>query len=488
MEEKQEQASEKKSRKRKKTKEPEEDKELKFRTVRHAASSCIRQKQHMEHIQNVVVRVHRMSVLASILFNFFIREILEKNQGLPQVNRNFVLQFFYAVTKGRGKPKIQENIILVKKRYMAQVPEESREGIATNILLEAAQLMVTNFKNNINVHFYKRLFKGLKILEGDKAQETFKAILENKIDHELSPGKKPTLEKKFFITAKIQEILKNYNERLKEKIEKLNEDEQKPKEKLKKLFSVVPLVKTNVPHCITLDTCSIFDVFKDECGLLGWKRGTIMQNREQIWSYFFRFVRNSGKFSFHYRVVTDGIQFNVVYSQKKKKQVHEKGETKRSQEKIVENLPNGTRVAVDPGKHNIIYCVGFVNGKRKEIRYTNVQRYYLYFFFISITNVKHYRRFESFGKHGKKFRKKKKTEQVVNIENQLAATNSKDISIAVFQDYANLKIANLDPLLEHYGQICFRKLKWKQRKRTQQSEEKLFNKIKVIFFVFFFFF
>ena len=76
------------------------------------------------------------------------------------------------------------------------------------------------------------------------------------------------------------------------------------------------------------------------------------------------------------------MQFNVVYSQKKKKQVHEKGKTKKDQEKIVENLPNGTRVAVDPGKYNIIYMVGFVNNKRTELRYTNVQRYYLYFLFL----------------------------------------------------------------------------------------------------------
>jgi hypothetical protein len=123
-----------------------------------------------------------------------------------------------------------------------------------------------------------------------------------------------------------------------------------------------------------LDTRSIFDLFKDECGLLGWKQGMIIQKREELWTYFFKFARNSGKFSFHYRVVTDGIQFNVIYSQKKKKQAHEKGETKKTLKKIVENLPGGTRVAVDPGKHNIIYCVGFINGQRKELRYTNVQR------------------------------------------------------------------------------------------------------------------
>jgi hypothetical protein len=173
MEEKQEQALEKKTRKRRRTKETEENEELEFRTVRHAASSCIKEKQHMDHIQNVVTRVHKISVLASILFNFFIREILQKNQNLPRINRNFMVQFFYAVSTGKGKPKIEEKIIEAKRRYMAQVTEESREGIAINILVEAAQLFVTNFKTNINMHFYKQLFQGLKILEGENAGQTF---------------------------------------------------------------------------------------------------------------------------------------------------------------------------------------------------------------------------------------------------------------------------------------------------------------------------
>jgi hypothetical protein len=228
-----------------------------------------------------------------------------------------------------------------------------RKGIPTNVLLKNAALLATNFKTNIEMHLYQRLYKGVKALEGENAQSVFQSILNNKIDHELSLGKNPTFAEKVRLTAKIQEILK---------------DEKK------KLFSVIPLVRNNVPHCITLDTVSFFDIFKDECGLLGWKRGNIVQKREELWWYICKFAWNSGKFYFHYRVVTDGIQFNIVYSQKKKKEIKEKGETRKSAQKIVQNLGNGTRVAVDPGKHNIIYCVGFVDGQRKELRYTNVQR------------------------------------------------------------------------------------------------------------------
>jgi hypothetical protein len=259
MEEKQHYSS-KKKRKRRRTVETEEDEELHLRTVRKSAEKCFRFNQHMVKVQQIVKRTHRITTLASILFNFYIRELLKDKEELPTINTNFLLQFFYSVAKGRGKPYIHPKIEKVKEKYMPEIVE-MREGIPTNVLLENAALLATNFKTNIEMHLYQRLYKGVKALEGENTQSVFQSILNNKIDHELSLGKNPTFAEKVRLTAKIQEILK---------------DEKK------KLFSVIPLVRNNVPHCITLDTVSFFDIFKDECGLLGWKRGNIVQNREEL--------------------------------------------------------------------------------------------------------------------------------------------------------------------------------------------------------------
>ena len=99
------------------------------------------------------------------------------------------------------------------------------------------------------------------MLEEKKAKDEFYKVMSNKNEHTLSLSKNPTLKEKFFKTVEIQKILKTGN---------------------KKLCSIIPLTKSNVPNCVTIDTSLLYSLFTSECYLIGIKWNNYMQKKEEL--------------------------------------------------------------------------------------------------------------------------------------------------------------------------------------------------------------
>jgi len=408
-------------------------------------------KIHLPKIEELVKRMHVIHTHASLLFNAYLRRLLEgADLKFPDITMNGLSEFYYAVTKGKRKRK-KENLdirTVFEKEMLPFMKDqmESREGIDGNLIREKAGEMATAFKNNLQTHYWKRFYKILTIeCDGDKkkAQRIFNEIRSGKTEHcFFLKKKKDNLEELFYLTAKIQKELKK---------------------KEKKLCAVIPLTTSNVPGCIALDTTSLYMWFYKECAANGWKKDALKENRNEIWNKFFK-IKKKKNFNFHFRLVTNGVKCSIMYSRVQVKQeVPEKTEEEIRREVIRERrIP----VGVDPGKYNILYMVSKEGGKRKELRYSNVQR-----------------RFEGFGKTAQKLleKRKKKNPQIIQIEKELSNYNSKDISVDVFKKYLKKKLEHLKELFDFYSHLWFRKQRWERVKSIQSSEDCFFNQIEKTF-------
>ena len=413
-------------------------------------------KKFIEKIEEVVRRMHVIQTHASLLFNTYLRRLLEgADLPFPEITMNGLSEFYYAVTKAKKKRKNEnEDIKRVFMKEMMPFMEdqmESREGIDGNMIREKAGEMATAFKNNLETHYWTRFYKVVKIeANGDKkeAKKIFDGILSGKIDHPLKPKKKKdNLEELFHNTAAMQEKLKEVG---------------------KKICSVVPLTTTNIPGCIAIDTTILYLLFSKECLQNGWNRKNLKENRQEIWQHFFK-IKKKKNFNFHYRVVTNGNQISIIYSRVEANKTLEKEELSKKQQEEKDRqeviAEQRTPVAIDPGKHNILYMVSGEHN-RIELRYSNVQR-----------------RFEGFGKTAQKLleKRKKRNPAIIKIEKELSNFNAKDISLSIFLGYMKKKLGSMKQLFDFYGNLWFRKIRWQRVKKMRSSEDRLFDQIEKTF-------
>ena len=166
-----------------------------------------------------------------------------------------------------------------------------------------AEQMRISFENNLKIHYWDRLWKSLK-LEGKR--NIFNDISKNNIEHELNPGKKPTLEALFRATAKMQEIIKKHG---------------------KRIFSLIPLTRSHIPNFIVLDTLGLYELFGKELRIS--REQAFDDHRKKLWTSIFQFKHTSGDFGFHYRILTNGVQLNIIYSKVMKKNANNSTENKK---------------------------------------------------------------------------------------------------------------------------------------------------------------
>jgi hypothetical protein len=275
-------------------------------------------------------------------------------------------------------------------------------------------------------------------------------------------------------------MLKKRKERIEK--EKLEEEKQKemPQEKRKtkkkktKLFALVPLKKKNIPGSIHLDTRSIVLLFSEEFSWIGISQKTMKRNEKFIWNYIFKVPKNN--FHFQFYMDTDGVQCGFLFSNKpkppkrgmkrkrKKKQTFNFDNEEKEKEQLQALETNtGVRVGVDPGKKSILYMVGFLqSGKKKVVKYTNVQRRKECFFLHRTQLIQ---------------KKKNKYPMVQEAERVLSNYDSKEPSLHDFLQYVSTVLNIMDTLHNFYENTYFRALKRKTYRYTQNSETKLIKQI-----------
>ncbi len=274
--------------------------------------------------------------------------------------------------------------------------------------------------------------------------------------------------------------------------------------KNEKISKVFPLITTLIPGYFRIDTTTLIYLFmKDDEKV---SINTVNKSKDYVWSEIFNMDNKCFRkknYFFDHQITTDGIACSILFSAKngqdkkrkcmfdrpkKEKNIttdtnaEEEGNLKEettglykknepneyyldelSSEKKA-SLLNKVVVGIDPGKSDLIYCSGQVNGKIEHFRYTQCQRKYE-------SKIKIYTEMRI--KSKKKSKVGKKT--VEQIETELSQYKSKTLDFNKYCEYVKKKNETNKLLNKYYTQEIFRKRKWQTKINRDRSERKMIN-------------
>ena len=136
-------------------------------------------EEWLEKIQEVVTSVNKITTEAYHLLNLHVRRLIQENKKIQKLEKNYLIQFFYSVSKGKGNAYIDPEILQTKKDHFFQKEEWKREKM-NNCLLHAATEMETAIKNNICLHFFKRQYQYYKKKFPELDKKKLKEIINEK--------------------------------------------------------------------------------------------------------------------------------------------------------------------------------------------------------------------------------------------------------------------------------------------------------------------
>jgi hypothetical protein len=439
-----------------------------YQIIKCSAKKFCLTEEWLNKIQEEVVKINRITTEAYHLLNIHIRRLIEEKKEIPKLEKNYLIQFFYAVSKGKRNAFIDSEILQTKKDHFSQKEEWKREKII-NCLLHAATEMETAIKNNISLHFFKRQYGYYKNklpkdnLSKDKKKEQEKQLKQkiNQINslqgNNLTEITLPSSIKKSVPYHLISDFTKflvpMYH---------MNKEREKP-------FSLLSLRRGFTLRSIRIDHTTL-ELWSNSKKYKKQKKETEKKQKEkrqnekkeekenkrkrqmktpnekeellslhdQLWSSYFNLELlriNKKKFLFDHGIVTDGVsvscQFiNLIKPQKKEKK------KKKKEDIPIDSLLGKTIVGVDPGKHSILYMTSDNEKIEKRFNYTNIQRS------IELGKKKH-----------RKQEKKWKTKEIQESEDVLSKQNSCSIDLDKFKEYLSAQRKVEEILYSHYSKL-----------------------------------
>ena len=468
-------------------------------------------------INDTVLRVNKIVVDVYNFIKLYVLYTYENKNDIPKIDQTFILTVFKTVTNNSNKTgrKTTKNITLLNDlntfydNHFKQLSTGKLDSKNLSHLMVYLSIdILTNIKNNIILNFSKYLKNILRLLYGKinmslTGKELNKAL--NKILYK-NPKTinyikyKNTLPYMFFDYVKsfympikksktLMEDIKNHpfnylpymikiNREIEEYNSKLTDDN---KNKLQKLYQILPLRTNITPKYIPIDTTIICDLLIDT-GISDYYKGKTNKDISDIWGLCFpglyskknKHLLKNKKYKFNNLIYTDGIAVSIIQisnniNTKKEKYIAKKQKKPKNEftyiddlkDDDLENLNNYEHIGVDPGKRNIVHMI---NSNGKKLRYTALQR-----------------RHECLHKKNKNKIKELKTEDIIKKETEISKVNSKSSFVKSFSEYVLVKNKINSELFDFYKNKIFRKLKWKSYIQTQKSEITFVNKIRKTF-------
>ena len=448
----------------------------------------------------------RCTIITNDILNFlksyFINQY-EENKKIPKINIDLLASILNIVTYGPSNGRqIRKNNKLNKKLNQFYLDfysklghiKDNRQNLS-HIFKYVFNGIITNFENNVKLHFDKYLVKYMKYYlrshnihyPNKKIKRLIPKLLYNKesfitpscigdvlynMTNLILPRRKTSLatdleknpQKYLRVMMKITRTIKDFNDGL-------------PKDSWKIcLLNVFPINSSYIPSYIPIDTTIILDI------LYGNGKGKyysipMKQKRDELWTLFFSKLMNNKsllgskktKFVFGDLIYTDGISVSVtmvthnLYGKKIKRTNKKKKGFKYIDElepSELEYLKEKVVVGVDPGKRHLV----FLTNDDKTLKYSSMQR-----------------RHECGFKLKEKKTLEKKTEQITKLETILSKYNSKSCKKKEFALFIKHRERFKNELYRFYSDIFFRKMKWKSYIKNQISEQKLVDNIKNTF-------
>ena len=415
------------------------------------------------------------------------------------INRQFITMCFnlLSISDNRGA-KIQNNDLIkslqnyYQNHFIKTMNNIEIKSLKKTRFIKQYQInaIMTAIENNIKFHFEKRL---LRYLESVFINDNMKTKEKDKITKELKIVKRDlihdtrTIDKySEWIDNKRNKLLptENYYETIdKNPLKILNYMFYMNNELEKmgnKLFNCLPLRNESIPKYITIDTAGLIDLTTTKG--VGDMLKDVRSNKI-IWDNYFRtnkkiFKNNKStiidkkeyKYRFNGMIMTDGVGVSILLELVDKdgnELKRTKTKTKKSEEfryfnelkgKELEEVKNGKKVYIDPGKRNLICCIDDCNN---SYIYRNRRR-------ISETKGNKYMRI---------MKNEKVRYGIKDLEEILSQLNGKTCNYEKFLKFVSMKNKLNKVIMDFYERELFRKLKFRSFTLKQRSESKMVNEL-----------
>lgn len=454
-----------------------------IRTVGCRLDRLVLDDGHLQAIRHAVNRVHKATILVTELLNMHIRRCLELRIPIDEhiFQGNWIMKAYYLVTIGGREPIHDSALQATCVAYMPTFDPPRRDGL-TQVLKYDADNLGTVGKTNVWKHFHSRIFRYVRHMAPDKMSRATRLKLAADL---LRPPSDSC-------------ILPDYKDWVQEHRTRIGIDsavgEWKGKPLLYHLkaaphrfllpmaiisnmvenvggkgFSLFPLRRTLVPRHIHFCKKAFHDVLQADYNCrFGRKRKRENKDEDNFSFESALDARAAGlrqKWRLKGGFTTDGVCARLYQNIAKKnsgtilENAPTRGKWTIDELKHVSRQQDWQIVGVDPGKRELIVAVDNETGK--TVRYTQVQRQ-------RETRTWQYAREAKFGM----------PTEVKNGQRTLASYNSKTASLHGFCAYCAAKHTTLEESLSFYGELEHRKRRWKSSIKKQQSEEKVYSRLR----------
>jgi len=505
------------------------------RTVACNFDTLVPDEKHKVTIRDAVHRTHKATLLATELLNLHVRRCLEERNGvgLDQVlSPNWLLNAYNEVTTGRVATKVEPELRDTRDRFMPRFEAVDRRGL-TQIFAYECRNLATVAANNVWMHFQRRVLSHVR-LSFELDPETYAALSKDeKRTRQLHllqiaedvcrppslPHRSPAQyhswivceRSRLGIDAAVGEWkdkpllyhLKCHPERFLASMRIMSAEREAAGGAA---FSLLPLRRTLVPRHIRFDQKALRDLLclgrsefaKQQAskrrrtteaggavacatmddGIRAQKRerrdkAAMVDEKAQVFGEVLDLraakIRQRDRFDFAF--TTDGVSARLQCSSVNRgrkgapltslpsRGIHAIDELKR-----VSRLEELHVVGIDPGIREIIVAVDQDDPKNSSpVRYTQRQR---------LRDLRS-RQYADEGRRAKPY-------EVTAAEHDLANHNSRSASLNTFCAYCRKRHEAIEECLAFYGEVDHRRRRWKTYIKTQQSEERLYERLRAI--------
>ena len=502
------------------------------RTVACNFEPLVPDEAHKAAIRDAVHRTHKATILATELLNLHVRRCLQERSGVGLdhiLTPNWLLNAYNEVTTGRVPTKVMPELRDTRDRFMPPFEAVDRRGL-TQVLAYECRNLATVAANNVWMHFQRRVLAHVRLafkldaeaygaLSKDEKRTRHLHLLQVAEDvcrppsqPLRSPGEHHpwiALERiRLGIDAAVGEWkgrpllyhLKCHPERFLASMSMMSSEREATGAAA---FSLFPLRRSLVPRHIRFDQKALRDLL----GLGGSEftkhqavkrrrtteagdavadidagpprrerrnKAAMMNEKAQVFGEVLNLraakIRQRERFDFAF--TTDGVsarlQCSAAVNGKRNaghltslpsRGIHAIDELKR-----VSRIEELHVVGIDPGIREIVVAVDQDAPKDgSPVRYTQRQR---------LRDLRS-RQYTDEGRRAKPC-------EVSIAEESLANHNSRSAGLCTFCAYCHKRHAVMDGCLAFYAEKDHRRRRWKTYIKTQQSEERLYERLRSI--------
>ena len=498
-----------------------------LRTVGVPFARLVPDAAHAKTIGDAVHSVNGATRLATELLNLHVRDRLENHGGdeLEDLfDANWLLNAYYEVTAARGKPKVVDELRATRDAHMPAFEAVDRTGLSQVLLYECRNLAAVA-SNNVWMHFRRRVLSHvrLKLALDDAAfnaltkeqRRARRLALMQVADDLLRPPSEPSRcpeERRAWVAAERQRLgvdaavgdwddkpieyhLKARPHRFLAAMHLMTTEREAAG---RSAFALYPLRRTLVPRHVRFDQLALRQLLslgvsehtkqalkrrRTEAGRVDLDAPTEPTKRErrskedmagekaELFAQVvdLRAARLCQRDRFDWAFTTDGVCARLQCT------VPTRGapragvmptrgrfaidELKRLSRAPLEQLHV---VGVDPGKRELVVAVDQDDPKGSPVvRYTQRQR-----------------QRDLRSRQYADERRCSKPADVGLAEAELSDFNSRAADLATFKRYCVQRRVAHAACLAHYADVAFRRRRWKTAIKTQQSEERLYARLR----------